>query len=408
MCSDTQVTGHERDAAAETFDSPEARELLTAATAVVVGVGALGNEVAKNLALAGVGRLVLCDPDTVAATNLNRTVLFRPDDVGRPKVEAARDALARLAPTVRVDARPAELSAGVGLGELADADVTLGCLDSRRARLRLLGRAALVDAPLVDGGTQPWGGEVRVRLSAAEPCYACSLTPQKRAVSDVPWSCADLASTGPAPASVLATAIIAGWMTASALPIILARRGPGRAAAADGVGRGVPAAPFQLLRIDGLAATTTPIGLRRDPACPHHHPLAGVVHPLALGVDSCVADLLARLPPGSEPLGWETFPLPGQCRGCGEGEESTDPGKVMTTCRRCGRVNRARRSDRLRDAGPGRALHELGVAPGEILAVRDADGACQWYRLATTPSAPRTAVSDCRNDVDPIGSVDVR
>ena len=49
---------------------------LAAATVVVIGVGALGNEVAKNLALAGIGRLVLCDPDVVSVSNLSRTVLF--------------------------------------------------------------------------------------------------------------------------------------------------------------------------------------------------------------------------------------------------------------------------------------------------------------------------------------------
>ena len=57
------------------------QERLAASTVIVVGVGALGNETAKNLALAGVGRLILCDPDTVSASNLSRTVLFRPEDI---------------------------------------------------------------------------------------------------------------------------------------------------------------------------------------------------------------------------------------------------------------------------------------------------------------------------------------
>ncbi|WP_261567254.1 HesA/MoeB/ThiF family protein [Frankia gtarii] len=65
------------------------QRILAASTAVVVGVGALGNEVAKNLALAGVGRLVLCDPDTVSVSNLSRTVLLADSDVGRPNVSAA-------------------------------------------------------------------------------------------------------------------------------------------------------------------------------------------------------------------------------------------------------------------------------------------------------------------------------
>src|SRR5690242_1832673 len=77
-----------------------AQTRLAAATAVVAGTGALGNEVAKNLALAGVGRLVLCDPDVVDTGNLSRATLFTAADVGRRKVDAAADALARLVPSV--------------------------------------------------------------------------------------------------------------------------------------------------------------------------------------------------------------------------------------------------------------------------------------------------------------------
>src|ERR1700678_4309127 len=69
------------------------QDRLAAATAVVVGVGALGNEVAKNLALAGLGRLILCDFDRVDETNLSRGVLFRSTDVGRMKVDVVAETL---------------------------------------------------------------------------------------------------------------------------------------------------------------------------------------------------------------------------------------------------------------------------------------------------------------------------
>ena len=149
------------------------QEVLAGATAVVLGVGALGNEMAKNLALAGVGRLVLCDPDTVTASNLSRCSLFGPRDVDRPKVDAAVGALARLGTGSQVDGRQATLTAGVGLGQLLDADVVLGCLDSRQARLELLSRCALVDARLVDGGTGPWSGEIRIRTDPDSACWSC-------------------------------------------------------------------------------------------------------------------------------------------------------------------------------------------------------------------------------------------
>ncbi|WP_239337497.1 ThiF family adenylyltransferase [Frankia sp. CiP3] len=367
------------------------QDLLAAATAVIVGVGALGNEVAKNLALAGVGRLILCDPDTVAASNLSRAVLLGPGDVGQPKVAAAATALARLAPDVTVETRQAELVTGVGLGELADAGVVLGCLDSRRARLRLLGRTALVGAALVDGGTFAWGGEIRLRVDPAEACYGCSLTPHQRGESDLPWSCAEIRPDGPQPASIVPTSIVAGWMALAALRLLFA--GPPE---------------YRMLRIDGTTGHTAPVTLTRDAGCPHHRPLDGPVHLLPVDHRATVGDLLEALPAGAEPFTWAAFPVPGQCHHCGEtydhgaaqpgaqGEpeqqgQQGEPGR----CRRCGRAVRVRRGERLRDADPGLRLHGLGVAPGEILAVQlprapaasDEEtfpGTFQWHRLAST------------------------
>jgi molybdopterin-synthase adenylyltransferase len=341
-------------------------ERLTAATAVVAGVGALGNEVAKNLALAGIGRLVLCDPDTVAVTNLSRTVLFTPADVGRPKPVAAATALAALAPDTAVDPRRSELVGGVGLGELADAAVVLGCLDTVRARMQLLGRAALVGAALVDGGTGPWSGEVRVRLSADEPCFACPLTAHERGRSDVPWSCAEPPPTGPAAASIVSTALVASWMTVAALRIVL---------------RDPP--DHRLLRIDARGGRTEPVRLHRDPECPFHRPLGTAPSPVDVSHRETVRDLLESLPDGSEPLAWMPFGLPLRCAACGEYAhpvEGVDDDGV-TVCEACGAVLRPRTSERLRDADEGARLCDLGVAPEEILTVRLPEGGHQWRRL---------------------------
>jgi len=123
------------------------QERLTEAKVILAGVGALGNAVAQCLALAGVGTLVLCDPDRIELSNLSRMPLFRERDVGRLKVEAAAETLAELAPTVTVPCRPQRLETGIGLGELRDASLTLGCLDSRAARLELAGRCGRNSSP---------------------------------------------------------------------------------------------------------------------------------------------------------------------------------------------------------------------------------------------------------------------
>jgi molybdopterin/thiamine biosynthesis adenylyltransferase len=338
---------------------------LAATTAVVAGVGALGNEVAKNLALAGVGRLVLCDPDTVAVTNLSRTVLFGVEDVGRPKPLAALDALRRLAPDAAVDPRGTDLTSGVGLGELADADVVLGCLDSVHARMALLGRCALAGAALVDGGTGAWSGEVRLRLDAAEPCFACALSAHERGVSDLPWSCAEPLA-GPAAASIVATSMVASWMTLAALRILLGSS---------------PA--FRLIRIDGLDGRVAPVTVARDPECPHHEQLPAAER-IDLDHTATVADLIAALPPGSEPRAWAGFPLPRRCVRCGAGDLPEAAVDEVVRCPRCSSLVRTRFAERLRDADPASRLCELGVAPEEILTITDAEGGVVWRRLSPT------------------------
>jgi len=344
---------------------------LAGASAVVFGVGALGNEVAKNLALAGVGRLVLCDPDVVQSSNLSRSVLFRPaaaESGGAPKVLAAAEALRALVPGIDVDTRISDLASGVGLGELYESGIVLGCLDSRQARLRLLGRCALVDAPLVDGGITAWGGELRFRLATAESCYGCSLSTHDRAVSDLPWSCADAAqATGePVGASIASTALVAAWMTQVALRVLLGRP-----------------PEFRFLFVDGWTGRTEPLVVSRDPLCPFHEAFdATKTAEVAVGHQHTVADLLERLPTEVDPLTWVNFRLPGSCPHCGVVQETgVDLGAASRLCSACGGRLPLPFTRRLRAAEPDLPLHAVGVAPWEILAGLLPEGDIRWLRM---------------------------
>jgi molybdopterin-synthase adenylyltransferase len=367
---------------------------LGSATVVVIGVGALGNEVAKNLALAGTGRLVLCDPDVVAASNLSRTVLFTDADAAArtPKAEAAAAALRRLAPAVDTDPRVADLVSGVGLGELADADLVIGCVDTLRARVQLLGRCALAGAPLLDGGTSPWGAELRLRLAPDEPCFGCTLSAHQRSMSDLPWSCAEpLPDERPQAAGIATTAVAAGWLCSAAFGLLFGT---------------VPA--WRLLSIDVTAGRAGLVTAARDPRCPLHHPLTGPVLASPASTGSSVADFLATLGPGDEAQAWNSFPVPTTCPRCGYAADAQYPGGARnpggaqnpggarnpgeaqhpaSRCPRCGTVLRERRSTRLRDADPGATLRSLGVAPGELLPVTGAGGELTCHRLRG--AAPR-------------------
>ena len=141
---------------------------------LVVGCGALGNEVLKNLALMNAGRLVIVDFDCVEDVNLDRSVLFRREDVGRQKVDAARDGIMRINPGIEVVAINGDIAHDVGIGLLRNADVIVGCVDSRWARYCINRLAFRAGRPWVDGGIFGMTGTARV-FTPGMSCYACSL-----------------------------------------------------------------------------------------------------------------------------------------------------------------------------------------------------------------------------------------
>src|SRR5690348_13320644 len=103
------------------------QEKLAAAKVLVVGAGALGNEVIKNLALLGVGTTYVIDLDNVEPSNLSRSVLFRADDGGRPKAVVAAERAREINPEVHVRGIRGDVITDMGLGLFADVDVVIGC-----------------------------------------------------------------------------------------------------------------------------------------------------------------------------------------------------------------------------------------------------------------------------------------
>ena len=132
---------------------------VSAARVMVVGCGALGNEVLKNLVLMGVTHIVVVDFDIVEMGNLTRSVLFTKSDAERKrlKVEVVAERLQQMNAAVEVTAICGDIAYDVGLGLVRQMDVVIGCVDSRWARFcinRLCMRAGI---PWVDGGTEGSG-----------------------------------------------------------------------------------------------------------------------------------------------------------------------------------------------------------------------------------------------------------
>ena len=104
------------------------QERLKNATIMVVGAGAIGNELVKNLALLGIGKILIFDMDRIENTNLTRSVLYRAKDVGRFKAEVAAERAMEINPDVKAKAFVSNIVDDVGLGAFRRMDVVLGVI----------------------------------------------------------------------------------------------------------------------------------------------------------------------------------------------------------------------------------------------------------------------------------------
>lgn len=199
------------------------QQRLSQAHALVVGCGALGNEVLKGLTLMGVGRLTVVDFDNVEATNLSRSVLFRRTDVGRRKVDVVAERLWELNPDLLLDTICGDVAHDVGLGRFAEADVIIGCVDSRWARYMINRHCMRMQRPWVDGGISQWEGTVRV-LMPGRNCYACSLDAeamnQLRRRLPCSGTIRRMEEQGHAPTTAVAASIIGAMQVQEAVKLI--------------------------------------------------------------------------------------------------------------------------------------------------------------------------------------------
>lgn len=200
-------------------------ERVGAARIMVVGCGALGNEVLKNLALSGVRHLTIVDFDRVEPDNLSRSVLFSRQDAqqGRYKVDAAANRLIQMNPDIEVQPVCGDIAYDVGLGLIRSMDVLIGCVDNRWARYcinRLCMRAGI---PWVDGGINGLEGTVRV-FKPGENCYACNLGTEGLKDMAKRMPCAGIirrnVEAGKAPTTAIVASVIGAVQVQEALKLL--------------------------------------------------------------------------------------------------------------------------------------------------------------------------------------------
>ncbi len=200
------------------------QDRLRESRVLVVGAGALGNEVLKNLALVGIGHITLIDFDVIENSNLSRSVLYRADDRGKPKADVAAHAVRDLNPDVSITSINGNVLTQIGLGLVRSMDLVIGCLDNREARLWVNRMCWKVCTPWIDGGIQEINGVAKVFLPPDGACYECGMTEMDYQLIQLRYSCPLLKREdllqGKVPTAPTIASIIGGLQVQEALKLL--------------------------------------------------------------------------------------------------------------------------------------------------------------------------------------------
>ena len=205
------------------------QDRLKNATIMVVGAGAIGNELVKNLTLLGIGKILIYDMDSIESTNLTRSILFRAKDVGRYKAEVAAERVHEINPDVKTKAFVSNIIDDVGLGVFRRMDVVLGGLDNREARLAINQACYHVNKPWIDGAIEALNGFARVFVPGNGACYECTMTETDWMLINKRKSCTLLThqqmSEGKIPTTPTSSSVIAGIQVQEMLKLLHSDRG---------------------------------------------------------------------------------------------------------------------------------------------------------------------------------------
>lgn len=206
------------------------QDRLAAATVLVVGAGALGNELVKNLALAGVGTVVVIDMDTVENSNLSRCVFFRTSDEGRFKAEVVCDRAREINPDTQFIPVVGDVRHALGLSTFGDFDLVLGGLDNREARLHVNQACWKTATPWIDGAIEGLMGIVRVFVPPDSACYECTMSDRDHELLASRKTCALLTReemlSGRVPTTGTSASVVAAMQVQEAIKLMHAERLP--------------------------------------------------------------------------------------------------------------------------------------------------------------------------------------
>lgn len=223
----------------------EGQQALLDATVLIVGLGGLGSPAAMYLAAAGIGRMLLNDFDAVDLSNLQRQIIHRTQDIGRPKAASAADALRQLNPEVCLQPIARRLEGDELLEAVNTSDVVLDCSDNFGTRFAVNKACVETSTPLVSGAVIRFEGQISVFTPGQEdsPCYRCLYADE----GELADSCVRNGVIAPLPG------ILGSLQALEAIKLLL--------------GAGEPLTG-RLLLLDALTMTWRTMKLRRNPDCP--------------------------------------------------------------------------------------------------------------------------------------------
>jgi adenylyltransferase/sulfurtransferase len=348
------------------------QEKLRSARVLVIGAGALGNEILKNLALLGFVNIVVVDLDSIEASNLSRSILYRAGDVGRRKADVAADAVRNIFPEAQVHPITANVVHGLGLGLFGWADVVLAGLDNREARLWINRSCWKMNKPWIDGAIEGINGVARLFLPGKPPCYECTLGETDWAILNRRMSCNLLALESDTEGKVATTptisSIIAGLQVQEAVKLL----------------HGLPVLAGHGFVFEGLNHTSYKVEYTENADCMSHYTFADVEQLAETSHELTPAQLLER---GRRRLGSQDVVLEFSrdiihklaCPGCGAEEElfaavGTVPygrGK----CPACGQMRAVITAHSYTGAESfgARALDQLGLPIFDVFTARSAE-----------------------------------
>ena len=248
------------------------QQKLRDARVLVVGAGALGNEILKNLALLGIGHVLVADLDRIENSNLSRSVLYRRANNGQFKATVAAAAARDIYPDQLTQPFVGNVVYDLGLGAYRWADVVIGGLDNREARLSINRNCYRLGKPWVDGAIQQIDGAARVFVPETHPlgkpeapCYECTMSATDWRLLQLRRSCNLLSKTemeaGKTPTTPTISSIIAGVQCQEAVKIL----------------HGMEPIAGQAWNFAGLSADVYLSTFQRKPTCYSHDPLERTV-----------------------------------------------------------------------------------------------------------------------------------